>query len=95
MAELTAKNTILTSAVKIANEMTERIAANEEKKSGLCIRSVNKYIYMHIYILYKYINIYVSCIYMSVYKQIPRYTTPVLRYILILSVFKNGYFFFM
>lgn len=44
MAELTAKNSILTSAVKIANEMTERIAANEEKKSGLCIRSVLLYI---------------------------------------------------
>lgn len=56
MAELSAKNTILTSAVKIANEMTERIAANEEKKSGLCIRSVLVYI----------------CLCINKYKDIPR-----------------------
>jgi hypothetical protein len=37
-AELVAKKSILSNAMDIAKEMTERITANEEKKSGLCIR---------------------------------------------------------
>jgi hypothetical protein len=62
MAELSAKNAVLTSAVKIANEMTERIAANEEKKSGLCIRlfmymSIYKHIYMCMHIrIYNHVH---------------------------------------
>lgn len=39
-AELTAKRSILTNAIEIAKEMTERITANEEKKNGLCIRYI-------------------------------------------------------
>jgi uncharacterized coiled-coil protein SlyX len=37
-ADLAAKKTVLSAAVDVVREMTERIQANEEKKNGLCIR---------------------------------------------------------
>lgn len=39
-SELSGKRAILSTATEVVREMTERIAANAEKKNGLCIRSV-------------------------------------------------------
>ena len=39
-AELTGKKAILSTAVEVVKDMSERIAANSEKKDGLCIRLV-------------------------------------------------------
>jgi hypothetical protein len=41
-AEIASKNFVLTSALDVAKEMKERIIANNSKKSGLCIRCLNK-----------------------------------------------------
>ena len=42
MAEIASKKTVLSSALEIAKEMRERILVNNSKKSGLCIRCLNK-----------------------------------------------------
>ena len=41
-AEIASKNFVLSSALEVAKEMRERIIANNSKKSGLCIRCLNK-----------------------------------------------------
>ena len=47
-AELTSKTTVLTSALEIAKEMSDRIKTNNLKKNGLCIRLLNKKNLQHV-----------------------------------------------